>query len=811
MAPTLLGLLLCQDLDTGLLLELLKDSSPEVRDQATVGLAALGPRTMARVRERLADPSTDPDVRLRLERVVRTIELEAEAPACFPAAWRALLPPLEAGDWPAVEQELAELLRGEGADATRGILHDAIPPDRRAAIEWVLAVPLTRPFPGRMKARAAAALVRAGRGEALRPHADRIAGWIAPADDGDIPVLLEMMQRFNVAPSGADWIWVLRDHPRLLIQINAPALLAAAPEAAEVLVRLLRRPDAETREAAAHLLAQGRVYDAAPDVAALVKALAPEASPVLIDAAATLNAVEAVPAILRILREGPARLADDAGEALIALGAEDAADALIDMLPGAAPHTAIEAIRVLRVAEARRAAPVIAPLALKGCSPLRLTAVQALQALDPEGWRGTVETALGELAADGYAPAIRYRLHLREVAAVSESPGGTQRVAFPTDAAFDAEAAMRDPSPEVRRLAMAFLREADDGLEILLRGLGDRDAGVRLSAADALTARGRQEGPAELARILGEEPSSLWILAASVAAERGRVELRPLLGTRLQESRRTCAPAIRTALMRALGELTAPGQGDALAAFLDDPDWDVRSEAALAMGRRGGPGVGAALAPFLAHRHDRLRQAAAEALSRVSAPEAIRRAGPHLFGSFPFEREAAVLALRGHRDPVAQDLVAGMADDPSARVRSALPEALRRPDTGRIPVIERTGPDGRREVLTLRTKYGYIIDWPADKDPCFYLFDAPLGRRLMTRDWEVFLRELGGRPDGIEIDAIGKCSASFEWGMPEARRDQLEELLRTKSIRRVDIDDSSRHLSFCYCEGRFRVLHDAGP
>jgi len=132
------------------------------------------------------------------------------------------------------------------------------------------------------------------------------------------------------------------------------------------------------------------------------------------------------------------------------------------------------------------------------------------------------------------------------------------------------------------------------------------------------------------------------------------------------------------------------------------------------------------------------------------------------------------------------------------------------PASSGFPIVELTYRD-RTEKVNLRSDYGYIVHWVGveGRKPVFYVFDRKRRSRIKTDRWERFIQELKSLPDGIEIDAVGKCSAPFAWGMPESNRKELQQVLEKKSIREIDVEDVTKHVLFCYCEaGDFRVLYD---
>ena len=45
-------------------------------------------------------------------------------------------------------------------------------------------------------------------------------------------------------------------------------------------------------------------------------------------------------------------------------------------------------------------------------------------------------------------------------------------------------------------------------------------------------------------------------------------------------------------------------------------------------------------------------------------------------------------------------------------------------------------------MVNLLADYGYIIDWPKDLQPTFYVFDRKRRSRIRTDRWERFIEEL---------------------------------------------------------------------
>jgi HEAT repeat protein len=193
-------------------------------------------------------------------------------------------------------------------------------------------------------------------------------------------------------------------------------------------------------------------------------------------------------------------------------------------------------------------------------------------------------------------------------------------------------AALKDPSPAVRRAAAEALGMTDDAPESvapLVKALGDRDAGVRAGAAVSL---GANFGPAAKPAVAALT-NALWDdddTVRSVAAEAlGRIGPEAKAATRaliavLRSEELESEPS---AAAEALG-LIGPAAKEALPVLRDKlkhPDSYVRACAALALWNIGKDDSGAAVAAAaLDDRRPRVRVVAAEAVWRTKeSPRAV--------------------------------------------------------------------------------------------------------------------------------------------------------------------------------------------
>ncbi len=111
-------------------------------------------------------------------------------------------------------------------------------------------------------------------------------------------------------------------------------------------------------------------------------------------------------------------------------------------------------------------------------------------------------------------------------------------------------------------------------------------------------------------------------------------------------------------------------------------------------------------------------------------------------------------------------------------------------------------------MVCLHADYGYIVNWGLMAPGCFpkpsfHVFDRVNRSRIKRANWDEFLEVIRRLPDGIEIECVGKCTAPFDNGMPNAKRQALEKLFDEKRINATE-----DYPKFCYCTGDFVILFD---
>lgn len=131
-----------------------------------------------------------------------------------------------------------------------------------------------------------------------------------------------------------------------------------------------------------------------------------------------------------------------------------------------------------------------------------------------------------------------------------------------------------------------------------------------------------------------------------------------------------------------------------------------------------------------------------------------------------------------------------------------------RPAESPLKIVELRYSYGVSEVQLL-ADYGYIVDWPSDSKPNFYLFDNTNRKRVKFTSWKRFTDAIQKLPDGGEVDPVSKCMSGFAWGMPQAERDELQAIVETKKFHVSGGYDSPRHLDICTCESEdYEVIFD---
>ncbi|MHC4499284.1 MAG: hypothetical protein ACYS9T_03250 [Planctomycetota bacterium] len=112
------------------------------------------------------------------------------------------------------------------------------------------------------------------------------------------------------------------------------------------------------------------------------------------------------------------------------------------------------------------------------------------------------------------------------------------------------------------------------------------------------------------------------------------------------------------------------------------------------------------------------------------------------------------------------------------------------------------------EIVNLPNDYGFLVRWNGADGPEFCLYEKARRRIRCTADFSTFLAGLKEFPAGAKVDRLRKCSAPFEWGMPKAKHQRLEEVIQAKGFKLTGIGEGNFTICTCMCTG-IKVLKTA--
>jgi HEAT repeat protein len=316
---------------------------------------------------------------------------------------------------------------------------------------------------------------------------------------------------------------------------------------------------------------------------------------------------EATADLLKLLQDDkpiPARLA--AADALVRLGAKEAAPALLKLLQDTEPSVRSAAAEALGRLRAKEAVPALRKLLQDKNASVRLRAAEALGRPGPK----EAVPALLKLLQD------QDRFVRRAAAEALGRLGAKEAVPALLKLLQDQDRFARHAAAEV--LGRLGAKEA---VPALLKLLQDDRPFVRRAAAEALGRLGAKEAVPALLKLLQDQDSLVRHEAAEALGRLGaKEEAVPALLKLLQDDR----PFVRRAAAEALGRLGAKEEAvPALLKLLQDENPSVRLVAAEALGRLGAKEAVPALLKLLQDTDSSERRAAAEALVRLGAKEAV--------------------------------------------------------------------------------------------------------------------------------------------------------------------------------------------
>jgi HEAT repeat protein len=180
-------------------------------------------------------------------------------------------------------------------------------------------------------------------------------------------------------------------------------------------------------------------------------------------------------------------------------------------------------------------------------------------------------------------------------------------------------ALLDDPDPEVRATALNTLVGLDvpDAEALAVAGLGDPDGFVRSIAVKRLgdLEAAAQLEPVKEVLLADPDPWARKTAAESLEQIDGEQAIAALIRA-FQDP----MPEVRLAAARGVRNL-APARGlpGFVRLLLDDPEWEIRVQAAAGLGAAGDPGARPALEQALGDEVEQVRSAAANALRLLGA------------------------------------------------------------------------------------------------------------------------------------------------------------------------------------------------
>ncbi|KUM94235.1 hypothetical protein AQI88_22975 [Streptomyces cellostaticus] len=324
--------------------------------------------------------------------------------------------------------------------------------------------------------------------------------------------------------------------------------------------------------------------------------------------------------------------------------------------------------------------------------------VDALEKEPVASVRGSVATALGQLADAAAVPALQAALS-DEVASVRGSAATALGRLADAAAVPALQAALTDEVASVRGSAATALgRLADASVVPALQVvLTDEDAAVRGSAATALGRLADVAAVPALQAVLADEDGSVRGSAANALGQLADAAAVPALQSVLTDE----VASVRGSAATALGRLADASVVPALQAVLADEDAAVRGSAATALGRLADASVVPALQVVLTDEDAAVRGSAATALGQLADVAAVPALQAVLAGDEDAAvRGSAATALARLADAAALPaLQAALAGDEVASVRGSAATALGRlADVAAVPALQAALVDGVASV-----------------------------------------------------------------------------------------------------------------
>jgi len=217
---------------------------------------------------------------------------------------------------------------------------------------------------------------------------------------------------------------------------------------------------------------------------------------ILVELLGKLNCREAVGELMNLMRNSIASVRDirrGAAHALVEIADESTVDTLIEALEDDDCHVKKHVVYALRkIAGPKAFEPIAALLNIEKCEDVVEEAVRALLAIDTEKFVGIADGMDEKIRVHAAMyckdPALVLRFSYDKIAAVGIT--AVMRLGeFDTpETAARIDEVMKDPDPEMRKVAVIGLTRAVRFSDVLLSALNDKEMWVRFYAVKALSA-----------------------------------------------------------------------------------------------------------------------------------------------------------------------------------------------------------------------------------------------------------------------------------------------------------------------------------
>ena len=102
--------------------------------------------------------------------------------------------------------------------------------------------------------------------------------------------------------------------------------------------------------------------------------------------------------------------------------------------------------------------------------------------------------------------------------------------------------------------------------------------------------------------------------------------------------------------------------------------------------------------------------------------------------------------------------------------------------TGNLIAVKADDDGGKHnQAIAVEHSWAALIVWN-DSERLFYLFDNVRRAYVATGSWPEFLAAMRAVPEGTRIQKFYKCSAAWDYAMPDAQSNQLDRVMKSRRL-----------------------------